>query len=170
MSVRITLTLALAAAALGACETVAPAGGGLAPVSAAVFNAQDFAWSERIGTASISGVVAYSQGGRTYQCAGSVGLTPDTPYTRQRFSRLYGSVERAALPAETVRQRNVSDPSADYRAYTRSTTCENNRFAFNGLPDGGWFVIAQVSAPGSERMVLMQRVTTRGGRPVSISL
>lgn len=170
MSIRITLTLALAAIALGACETVATSGGGLSPVGVAVFNAQDFAWSERPGSASISGVVAYSQAGRAYQCAGSVGLTPDTPYTRQRFSRLYGSVERAALPAETVRQRNVSDPGADYRAYTRSTACENNRFSFTGLPDGSWFVIAPVSAPGTERMVLMQRVATRGGRPVSISL
>jgi hypothetical protein len=51
----------------------------------------------------------------------------------------------------------------------RSVPCENGRFAFTGLPDGSWFIIAPVSA-GGDRVVLMRRVETRGGRAISVTL
>ena len=73
------------------------------------------------------------------------------------------------MPEAIVRARTVPDPNADYRSYVRSTTCENGRFNFSGLPDGGWFVIAPVSADGEERVVLMRHVDTRSGR-VSVTL
>ena len=74
-----------------------------------------------------------------------------------------------ATPEAIVRARTVADPNADYRSYVRSTTCENGRFSFSGLPDGGWFIIAPVSADGEERVVLMRHVDTRSGR-VSVTL
>lgn len=140
-----------------------PAGGG------AAFSTEDFAWSTRSGQASIDGRVEYRRDGRLYECTGSVALTPDTPYTRARVRTLYGSTEQAAIPEAIVRARTVSDPNGDYRSYVRSTTCEGGRFRFNGLPDGGWFAIAPVSA-GGDRIVLMRYVQTRGGRAVSVSL
>ena len=73
------------------------------------------------------------------------------------------------MPEAIVRARTVADPSADYRSYVRSTTCESGRFSFSGLPDGGWFIIAPVSAGGDDRVVLMRRVHTRGGR-ISVTL
>lgn len=161
--------------ALAACETAPMDGGfGGAPwprpaPGPAVFNADDFAWSTRSGGASIDGRVDYRRNGRNFDCTGSVGLTPDTPYTRARIRTLYGSTERAAVPEAIVRARTVADPSADYRSYVRSTICENGRFSFSGLPDGGWFIIAPVSAGDDERVVLMRRVHTRGGR-LSVTL
>lgn len=163
--------------ALAACET-APMDGGFGgapwprpapPPAPAVFNADDFAWSTRTGRAAIDGRIDYRRNGRAFDCTGSVGLTPDTPYTRARIRTLYGSTERAAVAEAIVRARTVADPSADYRSYVRSTTCQNGRFSFSGLPDGGWFIIAPVSAGGDERVVLMRRVNTRGGR-ISVTL
>lgn len=161
--------LALATtAALAACATT-PVGGGYGGAMSSTFSRADFAWSERQGPASIDGRIDYRRDGQAFGCTGSVVLTPATPYTRHRFQTLYGSTDRAALPASVVRSRNVADPNADYRSFVRQATCANNRFAYDGLPDGEWFVIATVSA-GGDPIVLMQRVTTRGGRRVPITL
>ncbi|MBF0665836.1 MAG: hypothetical protein IR159_09915 [Brevundimonas sp.] len=159
--------------ALAACGTV-PMDGGFGPgprpgSTSAVFQAQDFAWSTASGAASIDGRIDYRRGGQAFDCTGSVGLTPDTPYTRARFRTLYGSTDRAAVPEAIIRARTVPDPNADYRSYVRSTTCQNGRFSFSGLPAGGWFIIAPVSAGGEDRVVLMRHVTTRNGR-VSVTL
>ena len=165
----------IAVAALGgllaACETY-PMDGGFAPEprpAPGVVRADDFAWSTASGRASIDGRIDYRRNGQVFSCTGSVGLTPDTPYTRARFRTLYGSTDRAAVPESVVRARTVADPNADYRSYVRSTTCEDGRFSFSGLPDGGWFIIAPVSAGGDDRVVLMRHVDTRGGR-VSVTL
>lgn len=168
MSIRPLLAIAAVAVLGAAC---APTTGSMpygAPLSTA-FNAGAFAWSATTGQAIINGRVTYRQDGQAYDCTGSVALTPDTPYTRNRFNTLYGSIDRAAVPEAVVRARTVSDPNADYRSFVRSTTCNEGRFSFTGLPDGGWFVIAPVSA-GGERIVLMRRVETRGGRVVNITL
>lgn len=167
-AVRTLMAVAAVGLLAAACETTGGPGYGYGPPPPAVFAPEDFAWSTHMGRASIEGVVAFGRGGDRYSCTGSVGLTPDTPYTRARFRTLYGSTERAAVPEAVVRARTVPDPNADYRAFVRSETCQNNRFAFHNLPDGGWFVFASVSA-GSDRMVLMQYVRTRGGR-VSVTL
>ena len=163
------VVLAALGGLLAACETV-PMGGGFGPGPAAsVFRADDFAWSTASGRASIEGQVAYRRDGQAYACTGSVALTPDTPYTRARFRTLYGSTDRADVPEAIIRARTVPDPNADYRSYVRSTTCQNGRFSFPGLPDGSWFIIAPVSAGGDDRIVLMRNVHTRGGR-VSVTL
>lgn len=158
--------IALAALGLGAaaCAT-APVAYGPPPPRSTAFNAADFGWSARPGSAAIEGRVDYRRDGRVYDCTGSVGLTPDTPYTRARFATLYGSTDRAAIPEAVVRARTVPDPNADYRSYVRQETCDGGRFRFTGLPDGGWFVIVPVApADGADRTVLMRHVVTRGGR------
>ena len=169
MSARHLFILAAAGAVLAACETVPAGGYGPVPRPASsAFNPGDFAWSTQPGRGSIDGRVSYRRDGQSYDCTGSVALTPDTPYTRARFRTLYGSTDRAALPEAIVRARTVPDPNADYRSFVRSTTCRDGRFEFSGLPDGDWFIITPVSA-GGDRIVLMRRVGTRGGR-VSVTL
>lgn len=165
LSFRIAFTALLGAAALAGCAT-APGYG--APPSGA-FSADDFSWSTRSGQGGIDGRIVYQQGGQPYSCTGSAGLTPVTPYTRARFQTLYGSTERAALPPAVIRARNVEDAGADYRGFVRSAPCEAGRFTFDGLPDGGWFIIVPVSA-GGDPVVLMRRVKTRGGRVISVTL
>lgn len=170
MSLRLASAFAAVAitATLAACAPV-PGPGGYGPAPSAAFNAADFGWSTRNGTAGINGTVAYGRDGQSFACTGSVALTPDTPYTRARFQALYGSVEQAAVPEAVVRARTVADPNADYRSYVRSATCENGRFRFSGLPDGGWFLITPVSA-GGDRIVLMRHVVTRAGTSANVTL
>lgn len=171
MSNRILAACALSLGALlAACASGEGVGPGLPVVTSSAFNAADFAWSTSSGQASIHGEVQYRQEGRAFRCTGSVGLTPETPYTRARFQTLYGSTEGAALPEAVVRARTVADPNADYRGFVRSETCANNAFNFTGLPDGGWFVIVRVGAEGADPTVLMRHVVTRGGRAVAIVL
>ncbi len=168
MSARQLLLLAVFGAALAGCETVPMGNSATGGAASSAFRAEDFAWSAGSGRGSIDGRVAFSRDGQTFSCTGSVALTPDTPYTRARFQTLYGSTDRAAIPEAVVRARTVENPSADYRSFVRSTTCQNGRFEFSGLPDGAWFIISPVSA-GGDRIVLMRRIATRGGR-VSVTL
>ena len=156
-------------AALGACaeitppELPAPAPEAVRP--SAAFQPSEFAWSSERGSATVRGLIDYSQGGRRYSCAGQVVLTPDAPYSRQRILALYGSTERAVLPVEEVRSRQAHRPSDDYSAYVRKASCDaGGHFAFAGLPAGGWFVILVATAPGGgEPLALMRRVETRPG-------
>lgn len=175
MSIRLVAALA-ATAALAACAPVMSgaggSGGGYPPAGQpypAAFDPAAFGWSAAAGQAGIDGRVNYAREGVAFACTGSVALTPDTPYTRNRFQQLYGSTELAAVPEAVIRARNVQDPAADYRSFVRSSTCDGNRFVFSGLPAGSWFLVTPVSAPtGGERIVLMRRVETRGDRATSV--
>ncbi|MNK37564.1 hypothetical protein D3C87_561350 [compost metagenome] len=152
---------------LSACAT-SPMGGG-APSGSAEFSADAFSWSTRAGQASIEGRVAFAQDGKTFQCVGNVGLIPDTGYTRARMQRLYGSTDRAAVPAAVVRARSAGEQGADYRSYERAQPCADNAFRFTGLPDGSWFLISPVKA-GDDIVVVMKRVQTRAGRMINVTL
>lgn len=168
-AIRPTLALiaVMGTGALAACATVpsSPAG----PASTA-FNRADFEWSTAPGRGSVQGVVSSSEGGTAYSCVANAGLTPATPFTSARMQTLYGSTTRATLPADVVRARTVTDASEDYRDFVRHTACENNRFSFDNLPDGQWFVILPVRAGEGPVTVMMQKVQVRSGRTVSLVL
>lgn len=168
MTLKISLPLALAASAalLSACAS----GPSYVP-PVAVFDAAAFGWSTLVGSNSIEGQMAYAGGARRWTCTGSVGLTPETAWTRQRFLSLYGSTERAVIPAAVVRARTVVEASSDYRTFVRNTACDaSGRFTFTDLPDGGWFLIAPIQSDGSDPVVIMRRVETRGGRVTALTL
>lgn len=166
----LALTLSACASAPGAGPAKAPA----PPVANARFSAADFAWSQRAGTAIIAGRADYKQGARAFTCAGStVVLTPETAWSRARMAALYGSTDRAALPAEAVRARTPSAPAGDAGPFVKRTLCdEAGQFAFGGLADGAWFAITIVrpaSGTGGS-MALMRRVTVRGGKITPVVL
>lgn len=172
---RLPLMSALAAASLiTACApTLGPPPPGPTP-GPAPFSAADFAWSQRAGTNTIAGTTGYRQGAVRYSCAGaSVVLTPETAWSRRRVAVLYGSTDRAALPADEVRARTPSAPAGDVGPFVKRTTCdEAGRFSIGGLPDGGWFVITVAKPVGQSggSMALMRRVVTRGGRAQAVAL
>lgn len=161
-------------AALGACaeEYGPPPPVATAPPSAPSFRPSEFDWSTAHGSASVRGLVSYSQGGRRYSCAGDAVLTPDAPYSRRRILQLYGSTERADLPVEEVRSRQAHRPSDDYSAFVRKARCDDSgHFVFSGLPAGGWFVIVVAQPPGGGApMALMRRVETRPGASRTVVL
>lgn len=139
-----------------------PSSGG----SSAAFNTEDFSWSAVPGPNSLVGRLAARPA--AYTCHGAtVILTPETPWSRRRMVALYGSADRAALPADEVRARTPSAPAGDYSAFIRRAVCEGDRFSFAGLPDGAWFAITiakPTAASGGDSLALMRRVVTRGGR------
>lgn len=148
-------------------------GGG--PAGPPAFRPADFAWSQVQGRNRIDGRLVFRQGQTRFTCSGAgVVLTPETPWTRRRMTILYTSGEAAALPADEVRARTPSAPNADYSAFVRTTTCDAaNRFSFQGLPDGAWFVIAVARPAGAVRgpsMAIMRRIQTRGGRTIALDL
>jgi hypothetical protein len=87
---------------------------------------------------------------------------------------LYNSEREATLPADEVRGRTPPERSQDYSSFVRRTTCDaTGRFAFAGLPDGGWFVItvAHPRTPGAGRdMAIMRRVSIKNGEAVKVRL
>ena len=167
---RLLLALSLSAG-LAACSTVPPPPpppeAPLRAEPAAPFRAADFAWSTQRGSAGVHGQVDFSQGAAHYSCVGQpVILTPDAPFSRARMIALYGSDERSALPVSVVRSRQAGRPSDDYSAFVRRASCDvTQKFSFQGLPAGSWFVIvvAQPALAGAEPIALMRHVETRPG-------
>ena len=144
------------------------------PMGGADFSPGDFAWSQRPGQNVIAGRLLYRQGPVRYTCAGaSVVLTPETRWSARRMAALYGSTERAALPADEVRARTPQAPSGDAGPYVKRTTCdEADQFAFGGLADGAWYAItvARPAAGAGGTVALMRRIVVRGGRLVNVTL
>lgn len=85
---------------------------------------------------------------------------------------LYGSANAAAVPVPIVRARTPGAPAGDYARFVRRATCDGaNRFHFDGLPEGAWFVIT-VAKPldgQGETVAVTRRVETRGG-PRTVTL
>ena len=168
--------------ALGACET----GGGPPPYpvpahrppppgSADEYSARDFAWSNGQGDNSIVGRVAlHTKKSGAFTCTGaSVALTPETPYSAARTMHLYGSDQHAVATVEAVRDRSSKDGPPPYTSFVRSTQCgDDGRFAFNGLPDGAWFLIARAKPVHGDgaALVIMQRVEARDGQTTALDL
>jgi hypothetical protein len=96
-----------------------------------------------------------------------------------RMHELYGSAERALEPVANVRAHSGAVHGPDPGPYVRATTCDaHSRFAFEGLPDGGYFLIARVhlesvhlesvhpdsaGAASEEGLAVMQKVELTGG-------
>ena len=53
------------------------------------------------------------------------------------------------MPTDIVQARTASAPSADYRRFAKKTVCDGaNRFEFDALPPGGWYVITLAKPAG----------------------
>ena len=166
-----TLLVLIAAAGLVGCETQeGPPGPPPPPVAygtpgTEAFREADFAWSAAPGGNSIDGQVNYRGGVSKYTCQGeAVILAPETPWSRARMRILYQSTSSAALPKSDVEARTTTPPPAFVR-YAKRTKCDaTGHFAFNGLPDGAWYVIT-VATPlsGGPQVAIMKRVETHGG-------
>ena len=177
------IILAAVMTTLASCEEAPLGPVGVAPPSmigdqtlppAAPFNPGDFAWSTAQGPDSVTGILAYRRDGSQYNCTGEdVLLIPDTPWSRRRMIILYGSANAAAVPVSIVRARTASAPPGDYARFVRRTRCDvQGRFVFQGLPDGGWYVVtvARPQDPAGEPMAIIRRVELHGmSRSITLS-
>lgn len=172
MRVRFSLLLG-ASLLLAGCETGPREPWGPLPPPPPAPPRNEFEWSAANGANVIEGEAVWRHAGRTFSCAGqSVGLTPETPYTRQRMIGLYGSDETAIRTVAEVQARSANVPQTrDYRAYVRSTQCDSHgRFEFRGLPDGGWYVIVRAASPAGESVVALRRAHAAGGETRTVRI
>ena len=159
---------------LGACATTdvpaPPAAAGPPPA----FTASDFAWSQASGGASVRGSALYSPRGRAWSCtADGATLIPDAPYTRWRMERLYAAVDRGRATAAETRARQVAAP-AEFTPLVRTASCDTyNRFRFDGLAPGVWYVVATMRPPSGaagDAVQLMRRVEVDAGETEAVTL
>jgi hypothetical protein len=179
MSAPFRLLALLPLIGLAACETesLGPTSGPSGPVTHNApiyqpggggedFREGDFAWSRAAGAGGIIGVLTFRDGSTRYSCRGrDVILIPETPWVRRRMYILYGSTDGAVVPADIVRARTPQTSSGDYASYARKTTCDGvNRFNFQGLADGAWYVItlARPDDGSAGAMAVMRRVEIHG--------
>lgn len=167
---------------VGVCLAMVMAGCATAPSAPAhistPFRAADYAWFSAKGNNTISGnAVMRTVGGEVRTCAAfPVGLVPGGAYTRERMMIVYGSSDRGYRPAGSRVQFGNDEPQ--YLALLKEATCDSQgNFTFTDLPDGEYFVIAQViwgvpmryhtEAQGG---TIMQRVELRGGETERVVL
>lgn len=168
------------AALLAGCATP-PAAPGPAPGGRAAASprsvASEFAWAAAPGSNRLKGVVAYRPDRRTrWGCDGqSVVLMPDAPASRARVVALYGSDSFAVRPVEEVKSHSAGLGEVSFDDYVRHTACDaSGAFSFDGVPDGGWYVVARAvqlrpkPAAGDEGVAIMQRIVLAGGRETEV--
>ena len=69
-----------------------------------------------------------------------------------------------------IRSKVIANDNPDLARFVRRARCDaEGRFAFDGLPDGSYFLIAQVTG-GPEPLALMRHVVLRGGDIEAVNL
>jgi hypothetical protein len=131
--------MGLSAAFLAGCQSTAPA-----PSSPRLaFDPAAAAFIKKEGKATIKGHAFLRRGtGGVVNAAGEyVRLVPMTPFSQERFARLYGGkkfISQISIPA--------ADADAEYASYTRTTKAESSgRFEFDKVAPGSYFVTTQVT-------------------------
>ena len=181
---RLILTVGAAAAVVAACAPLPPAATPAARVITLNerFDPADFAWARESGTNIIEGAaIMRTIGGDVKTCGGlAVELIPETAYSRERVQALYLSADEGFQSAIAMGENApiAGHNPPEYRDVVRQTVCgPDGRFRFTGLPDGSYFVIAEVTwgaptvygiEPQGGRM--MRRVTVSGGQTSEIVL
>jgi hypothetical protein len=162
---------------LAGCETPGPGpSAGIvtpppAPGQTVQFRTQDFAWSQGKGSGRIDGKLTYKQRGVAYTCPQGVVLTPETPWVKRRMEILYGTPEKAALPADEVRSRTPREQSQDYQAFVRRATCDaSGAFSYRDLPDGAWYVITVAHPAAGPDIAIIRRVVTQSGKVLKLEM
>ena len=178
---RVMIALGAAAVAVAAC---AP------PPTPAVrtvtlterFDPADFAWAQAEGANTITGsVLMRTVGGDVKTCGGlEVELIPDAPYSRERIAATYynASAGYRAANSPQIGPVIMGPVPAGYDGIIRRTVCgPEGRFRFSGLPDGGYFVIGEVTwgaptAYGIETQGgwIMRRIEVSGGQTAEVIL
>ena len=145
----------------------------------AKFDPSDVTWSKAHGRNTIAGVAALGvDSGKTRTCASlPVRLAPDSDYTRQRISNLYGDENRGFVNARHAQQlRAKAATDTRYERSLKASVCDRQgHFAFRNLPDGTYYVLAPVVWKNklgevAEGGFFMQRVTVTGGETKRITL
>ena len=141
---------------------------------ASSFDADEAAYIHQAGDNVIDGrVFVRLWSGEEVPCAGhTVQLVPQTALARERMDRLYGE---AGLRRHVRNPVKLQKPDPRYWDYMREAPCDDQgRFRFEGVADGGYFVVGSVSWRGLhghwQAGSLMQAVEVRSGEAVNLVL
>jgi|WetSurMetagenome_2_1015567.scaffolds.fasta_scaffold186749_2 hypothetical protein len=112
------------------------------------FDPAEVAWFSGTGTNSIQGTaILRSDSGSVKTCAAlPVMLFPVSAYAAERMRALYGNGEDGFNPIVGGRPADFVNDDPRYLAAVRTLHCDaRGRFAFAALPDGDYFLVAQVT-------------------------
>jgi hypothetical protein len=163
-SIPLALALILALAGCAQFQQQAALSTGIAP--------GEVEWARKTGRNTVSGNASLKSGGTTYTCAGqSANLIPDTAYARARMTAIFGNANRGARAASLGPVKFERDDPL-YVSTLRTARCDaSGSFSFPGVPDGVWYVTANVKwQDGTQGSSMMQRVDVQGGRLVKVML
>lgn len=123
------------------------------------------------GDNTISGnALLRTVGGDVRTCAGlEVNIVPEAAYSTTRIKNMFQSVDQGFLPSSS--KRKIVETEPEYSKNLRSAICDaQGNFTFEHLPDGAYFVMAQVTwgvplryYTSHEGGTIMQRVSVAGG-------
>ncbi|MEM7489983.1 MAG: hypothetical protein AAF390_12760 [Pseudomonadota bacterium] len=137
------------------------------------YDPEDADFIRETGTASLSGTAAFPTPDGPVSCAGrAVSLIPASRYARAVVRRDFGSARGGR--AEAVDAARVTHPAA-FRFDQKTALCDaEGRFAFVGIADGTYYVVAEILWAGDgvlpEGGVLAERVRIRRGRNARVVL
>src|ERR1044072_8716433 len=163
-SIPLALVLILALAGCAQFQQQAALSTGIAP--------GEVEWARKSGRNTVSGNASLKSGGTTYPCAGqSANLIPDTAYARARMTAIFGNATRGTRAA-TPGPGKVGGEALVYVSTLRTARCDaSGSFSFPGVPDGVWYVTANVKwQDGTQGSSMMQRVDVQGGRLTKVIL
>lgn len=128
---------------LGVCVAVLLAACVDRQPTVAQFSVDEVAFIKKPGKGVVVGYAFLTKStGVVVNAAGQVvRLIPATPFSRERFTQLYGKgkyVPHSAYPRD-------DNPDPRYGEYSRTTKAEaNGKFAFENVPPGEYFITTQV--------------------------
>lgn len=145
------------------------------------FSAADYAWAAARGRNSVTGsAVLRTRGGEPRTCAGlTAKLYPAGAYTDEVMGQMYGGADRGLYDGRAT--WTPPGPVPAWAAAARQSACDGQGyFLFDGVPDGAWYVVAEVTwdVPSGGAGVpfngqggwLMQKITLAGGETKRVVL
>ena len=148
------------------------------PTMSVQSNPQEIARLNHAGQNVVRGRALLSRESFARTCAGSdVNLIPDSAYARQLMTRMFGGLNGGLL---TTIETGVARPDerTRYAVAIKTTRCDGQGyFTFKDVPDGAYYVIANVIWPTAGHVPanwraddLMRRVEVAGGQSREILL
>lgn len=143
------------------------------------FNYNDFSWADKEGDNVISGTALLrTVGGDVKTCGGlQVNLLPDAPYSRERMLIFYRYADGGFYSIQDAGPGIIfmNEPH-EYSRVGRTSVCDSQgNFRFDNVPNGSYFVIAEVTwgSPlggylSSQGGRIMKRVEVNGGDSINL--
>ena len=140
------------------------------------FDVAEAAYIHETGEGTVEGrVFVELWSGEEVPCTESpVLLVPQTTLSRERMAYLYGGTDEPGRRRHARNGAKLEAPDPQYWDYMRESSCDDQgRFRFEGVADGGYYVIGSIAwkdVNGWVAVSLMQPVLVEGGERIQVIL